>query len=191
MTCTTCAVGCRGALQSSSNRLVRLLGVDLDAVNQGWLCDKGRYGYEWVHAEERVIEPQVRRGGALTQVSWPEALEAVAGEIRRALELHGPGSIAVLGGARGSNEDAYAWAKLAKGVIGTDNVDCQLGDGLPAEVVLGLPQATIDESASSSRFVPGFWAELGERSQGERPSTHRDPEGREATLPPPKGPLTD
>jgi NADH-quinone oxidoreductase subunit G len=41
-TCTTCAVGCRGALQSSSNRLVRLLGVDLDAVNQGWLCDKGR-----------------------------------------------------------------------------------------------------------------------------------------------------
>ena len=49
--CTTCAVGCRGALQSTSNRIVRLLGVDSEPVNQGWLCDKGRYGYEWVHSE--------------------------------------------------------------------------------------------------------------------------------------------
>ena len=51
----------------------------------------------------------------------------------------------MLGGARLTNESAYAWAKLAKGVLGTDNVDAQLGDGLPAEVVLGLPRATIDE----------------------------------------------
>ena len=43
--CTTCAVQCRGALQSSSNRLVRLLGVDSEPVNHGWLCDKGRYGH--------------------------------------------------------------------------------------------------------------------------------------------------
>src|ERR671921_1509359 len=48
--CTTCAVGCRGALQSTSNRIVRLLGVDSEPVNQGWLCDKGRYGYEWIHS---------------------------------------------------------------------------------------------------------------------------------------------
>ena len=62
----------------------------------------------------------------------------------------GPG-VAVLGGARLTNEDAYAWAKLAKGVIGTDNVDAQLGDGLPAEVVLGLPRATIDEACAPGR----------------------------------------
>ena len=49
----------------------------------------------------------------------------------------------MLGGARGTNEDAYVWARFAKGVLGTDNVDAQLGDGLPAEVVLGLPGATI------------------------------------------------
>ena len=56
-----------------------------------------------------------------------------------------PDKVAVLGGARLTNESAYAWAKLAKGVIGTDHVDAQLGDGLPAEVVLGLPRATIDQ----------------------------------------------
>ena len=60
-----------------------------------------------------------------------------------ALDARGPSSIAVLGGARGTNEDAYVWARFAKGVLGTDNVDAQLGDGLPAEVVLGLPGATI------------------------------------------------
>ena len=59
----------------------------------------------------------------------------------------------VIGGARLTNEDAYAWAKLAKGVIGTDNVDAQLGDGLPAEVVLGLPRATIDEACAPGGTV--------------------------------------
>ena len=58
--CTTCAVGCRGALQSTSNRIVRLLGVDSEPVNQGWLCDKGRYGYEWVHSRG----PRARADGA-------------------------------------------------------------------------------------------------------------------------------
>jgi NADH-quinone oxidoreductase subunit G len=141
--CQTCAVGCRGALQSTSNRIVRLLGVDSEPVNQGWLCDKGRYGFEWVHADHRVRAPMVRRDGELVEVSWPEALDAAAEGLRRALDAHGPQSVAVIGGARGTNEDAYAWARLAKGVLGTDNVDAQLGDGLPAEVVLGLPRATI------------------------------------------------
>ena len=70
-----------------------------------------------------------------------------------ALELHGPSAIAVLGGARGTNEDAYAWARLAKGVIGTDNVDAQLGDGLPAEVVLGLPRAEIADCDRAAAIV--------------------------------------
>ena len=138
--CTTCAVQCRGAVQSSSNRLVRLLGVDSEPVNHGWLCDKGRYGIEWVHSERRVLDPHIRRDGEPHEVSWPEALDAATAEIKRVRDLHGPGAIAVLGGARGTNEDAYTWARLAKGVIGTDNVDAQLGDGLPAEVVLGLPR---------------------------------------------------
>ena len=60
--CTTCAVHCRGALESSSNRLVRLLGVDSEPVNHGWLCDKGRFGYEVVHSEERVRQPDGPQG---------------------------------------------------------------------------------------------------------------------------------
>ena len=151
--CTTCSVHCRGAVQSSSNRIVRLLGVDLDPVNHGWLCDKGRYGIDWVHADERVVDPHVRSGNELREVSWPEALDAAADEIRKVLRMHGPGAVAVLGGARGTNEDAYVWSRLAKGVIGTDNVDCQLADGLPAEVVLGVPRAEIDDCDRAGAIV--------------------------------------
>jgi NADH-quinone oxidoreductase subunit G len=151
--CNACAVQCRGALQSSSNRLVRLLGVDSEPVNHGWLCDKGRYGIEWVHSERRVLEPHRRVDGELRQVSWPEALEAAAELFRDALAQYGPESIALLGGARGTNEDAYAFARLMKGVIGTDNVDAQMGDGLPAEVVLGVPRAQIADCDRASAIV--------------------------------------
>ena len=61
--------------------------------------------------------------------------------------------MALIGGARLTNESAYAWAKLAKGIIGTDSVDAQLGDGLPAELVLGLPRATIDEACAAPVLV--------------------------------------
>ncbi|HEX5096192.1 MAG TPA: NADH-quinone oxidoreductase subunit NuoG, partial [Acidimicrobiia bacterium] len=151
--CTTCAVQCRGALQSSSNRLVRLLGVDSEPVNQGWLCDKGRYNIEWVHSDARRIEPAVKVQNQLVETSWPEALDVVVTELKKSIELHGPGSVAVIGGARGTNEDAYAWSRLAKCVVGTDNVDAQLGDGLPADAVLGLPRAEISDCDRAAAIV--------------------------------------
>ena len=148
-TCTSCAVGCRMAVQSSSNQLTRYLGVDSDPVNHGWLCDRGRFSYEYVNSRERVCEPMVRKGDQLVEVSWGEALVAAAKGLRDIQSLHGSAAIGVLGGARLANEDAYVWARLAKSVLGTDNVDAQLGDGLPAELVLGLPRATIDEACNA------------------------------------------
>ena len=145
-TCTSCSVGCRVALQSSSNRLVRLLGVDVEPVNHGWLCDKGRFDFEATSADERLSEPLVRQGDALVQSEWGDALARAADALESA-------SVAVLGGARLTNEDAYAWSKLARTVVGTDDVDCQLGDGLPAEVVLGLPRATIEEACNADLLV--------------------------------------
>ena len=152
-TCTICAVGCRIAVQSSMNKLTRYLGIDSEPVNHGWLCDKGRFSFEAVNSEDRLTAPQVRKNGELVDVAWGEALDAAATAIRDARDRFGPGAVAVLGGARLANEDAYAWAKLAKGVIGTDNVDAQLGDGLPAELILGLPRATIEDACTAPALV--------------------------------------
>jgi NADH-quinone oxidoreductase subunit G len=152
-TCTTCAVGCRVLVQASSDRVVRYLGVDSDPVNHGWLCDKGRFDYEWIAHDDRLAHPLVRKNKEFVEVSWGEALDAAAVPLRRIVDDHGPAAVGVLGGARLTNEDAYAWAKLAKGVLGTDNVDAQLGDGLPAEAVLGLPRATIDEACHADAVI--------------------------------------
>jgi NADH-quinone oxidoreductase subunit G len=153
-TCTTCALGCRVAVQSSNDRLTRLLGLDSDPVNQSWLCDKGRFVFESVNGDEttrgaRLTDPQVRKDGELVATGWSEALGAAAAGIANAIRAYGPDAVALVGGARCTNEGAYAWTKLAKAVIGTDSVDAQLADGLPAEVVLSLPRATIDEACSA------------------------------------------
>jgi NADH-quinone oxidoreductase subunit G len=158
-TCTTCSVGCRMTVQSSRDRLVRHLGVDSDPVNWGWLCDRGRFNFEAVNSTERLTVPLVRgepgMGGAqearLGETSWSVALDAVAETIRHAVDGRGAKRIAILGGARGTNEDAFAWASLAD-AIGIEHRDAQLGDGLPAEV-LDLPRATIDATAAAPTVI--------------------------------------
>ena len=151
-TCTTCSLGCRVAVESSRNELVRYLGVDVESVNHGWLCDKGRFNYEAVNSDDRLVTPLVRdaeNSHQLLGTNWGSALALAAEAIRQA----GPEGIGIIGGSRLTNEDAYVWAKLARSVIGTDNLDAQLGDGLPAEAVLGLPPATIADACNSDTVL--------------------------------------
>jgi len=97
----------------------------LDApVSKGHLCVKGRYAYDFTHAEDRITEPMIREAGEWRKVSWPEAIECVANNFRRILEETGPDSIGVLGSARGTNEENYLAQKFARVVLGTNNVDC-------------------------------------------------------------------
>ncbi len=143
-TATVDSVGSRVTIQSSRNRVLRYIGVDSDAVNWGWLSDKERFSFDALDGPDRLAGPKVRSGDTLVDATWPMAVRRVAEA------LHGvdPARVGVIGGARLTNEAQYLWAKLAKGVIGTDNVDAQLGDGLPAEFVLGLPRATIADACT-------------------------------------------
>ena len=152
-TATTDSVGSRITVQSSRNEVLRYLGVDSDAVNWGWLSDKERFNFEAWNSDARVTTPLVRGdslgspaadGDQLVAASWSMALSKAA----EALKGADPDRVAFIGGARMSNESQYAWAKLAKSVIGTDNVDAQLGDGLDARLVLGLPRATIADACA-------------------------------------------
>ncbi|QXC60169.1 NADH-quinone oxidoreductase subunit NuoG [Aquihabitans sp. G128] len=153
-TCQGCSVGCRIVIDGSRNEVLRYVGVDSDPVNWSWLCDKGRFGFEAVGSEDRLSAPLVRNeAGELGEVRWADALAQVAKAVKAGLDKHGPTGTAIIGGARLTNESAYAWAKLAKAVIGTDNVDAQLGDGLPADVVASLPRATIDEACTAGGTI--------------------------------------
>ena len=148
------SVGARVAVQASRNQVLRVLGADADAVNWGWLSDKERFGFEALNSPQRLAAPAMRltagdKGPGWRDAGWGEALDRIAGALSEAP----PERVAVLGGARLTNEAQYMWAKLAKGVIGTDNVDAQLGDGFDPAVVLGLPRATIDDACRSGGTV--------------------------------------
>ena len=155
-------MGDRVVVQASRDQVLRYQGVDSDAVNWGWLTDKDRFSFEGMASELRLRTPLVRgtplgrpdpQGSELVEASWHQALTLAAEAIKAAVDGKGPQSVAVLGGARLTNEDQYAWARLAKGVIGTDHVDAQLDDGLPADVVLGLPRATVNRACTPGGTV--------------------------------------
>jgi len=161
-TCTTCAVGCREAVQSAGGRLSRVLGIDSDPVNHGWLCDKGRFTIEAVQSEiatgdildaaTRITEPMVRRGDAFESVGWGEALAEAASILKMARE-QSPNNVGAIGGAALTNEGAFAWERFLRGVVGTENIDAQYGDGLDPVLLQALPKATIDEAAAACTVV--------------------------------------
>ncbi len=158
-TCTTCAVGCRIAVQSSGDRLSRVLGVDAEGVNQGWLCDKGRFSLDSVDGNPdsssplsratRITQPMVRVGGVLTPTSWDEALQRAAA----LLTEHGGDAVGAIGGASLTNEAAFAWERFVRGVLGSDHLDAQFDDGLDPVLIQALPAATIDDAAKARVVV--------------------------------------
>ncbi|MEY2779627.1 MAG: NADH-quinone oxidoreductase subunit [Actinomycetota bacterium] len=150
-TCTTCSVGCRTVAQSSRDELVRYQGVDIDPVNWGWLCDRGRFNFESVNSDQRLTTPYLKDAqGNHVATTWSAALDTAARMLRTSLAVSSD-SVAIIGGARGTNEDAFAWAQLAD-AVGVNQRDAQLADGLPAEI-FSLPQASIDEAVAANTII--------------------------------------
>ena len=150
-TCTSCSVGCRISVHSSRDRILRFQGVDDEAVNWGWLCDRGRFNFESVHSDRRLADPLIRTAEGLATTDWSSALSLTSDLVRSALASGGADSIAILGGARGTNEDALAWSALAD-ALGIERRDARLGDGIGLDL-LDLPRATIADAAAASTIV--------------------------------------
>ena len=119
--CEHCASGCAVRTDHRRGKVLRRLAGDDPEVNEEWNCDKGRWAFRYVTAEDRLLTPLVRaQSGALEPASWPAALAAAASGLSAAREA---GSVGVLTGGRVSWEDAYAYAKFARLVLHTDDVD--------------------------------------------------------------------
>ena len=123
-TCPYCGTGCEMNVGTNQNQIVSIKPLHEAPVNHGHLCVKGRYAFDFVHAADRITEPMIRNNDGWLKVTWDEAIAFTAKRLQRILEEHGPGSIGILGSARGTNEEAYLAQKFARVVIGTNNVDC-------------------------------------------------------------------
>ncbi len=118
-TCIYCGVGCSISLGTRNGQLVSVRGRRDGAVNNGFLCVKGRYGFEFVHHPDRLTTPLIKRDGKFVEATWDEALDLVASKLSR----YKPDERAVISSAKCTNEENYLAQKFARAVLGTNNVD--------------------------------------------------------------------
>ena len=122
-TCPYCGVGCQQELHVKGEQIVKITGVEKGAPNQGRLCVKGRYGYDFIYAEDRLKTPLIKKDGVFHEASWDEALDLVANKIKSVIATDGPDAIAGVSCARSINEDSYQMQKLFRAVFKTNNLD--------------------------------------------------------------------
>ena len=124
--CTECPVGCNVTLTVRDNSIMRSLARENTPVDDGWLCDHGRFTYRYVSSDERLTQPMIRRDGKLEAVDWDEAIAYAGSMLQEVIHRHGPNSAAGLISERQTNEDMYLFQKLFRAVIGNNNVDSSL-----------------------------------------------------------------
>jgi predicted molibdopterin-dependent oxidoreductase YjgC len=123
-TCCYCGCGCSIVLHTIGDQVTRVSSKS-DTHNNGWLCVKGRFGYEFINRPDRLKTPYLRRkkGGELEPASWDEALDFLTAGLTKVKEEHGPDAIGGLASARCTNEENYMFQKFFRTLIGTNNVD--------------------------------------------------------------------
>jgi NADH-quinone oxidoreductase subunit G len=138
--CTLCAAQCNVSVTVRDERALRVLARDNAEVDDGWLCDKGRFGYQSFHVPERITEPMLRDGGVLRPVSWERALSEAAAGLGRAGER-----AAAIAGGQATNEEGYLLARLMREALGSPHLDSRRGGELP----LGLHRALADPALAA------------------------------------------
>ncbi|HXR13155.1 MAG TPA: 2Fe-2S iron-sulfur cluster-binding protein, partial [Solirubrobacteraceae bacterium] len=146
--CTLCPAQCNVTLTVRDERVLRVLARQNDGVDDGWLCDKGRFAYQAVHADERITAPLIRDGGELREVSWERALSEAAGGLRRA----GARTAAIAGGGA-SNEEGLLLGRLLREVLGSPHIDSRAGGAVELDAWRALAAPALAATVSDLEFA--------------------------------------
>lgn len=173
--CPYCGVGCQLYLNIKDDipggRVLRVTSSAKAPVNGDHLCVKGRYGYDFIQSPSRLKQPRVRKyllegtarpqeRGPWVDVDWETALTIVARRLNETRDQFGPDSIGLLTSGKVLNEENYLMNKLARQVIGTNNIDCSAHlnrcstvDGLSATLGLAAMSNSMDDIATNARSI--------------------------------------
>lgn len=125
--CSYCGVGCNIELNTKNGRIVSVSPATGENVNNGRLCVKGKFGWDYIYSPERLESPLIRIGekgeGKFRSASWEEAIDTIAERLAGIRAESGPDSLAFLSSAKCTNEENYLLQKFARAVIGTNNID--------------------------------------------------------------------
>ncbi|SER93969.1 NADH-quinone oxidoreductase subunit G [Propionibacterium cyclohexanicum] len=116
--CEHCADGCELRIDHRAGTVRRRMAGDDPQVNEEWNCDRGRFGFRSTMLADRLTSPLVRREGVLEPASWPEAIDAAARGLARAGH-----DVGVLPGGRLTVENAYAYSRFTRAVLGSNDID--------------------------------------------------------------------
>jgi NADH-quinone oxidoreductase subunit G len=146
--CTYCPSQCNVELTVRDDRVMRVLARDHAEVDDGWLCDKGRFAYQAVHVDERITEPLVREGDELMPATWEKALTAAASALKRA----GPRAAALAGGDT-TNEEAFLLQRLFRAGLGSGRLAGSPARALPRELSRALADPALQATVPDLEFA--------------------------------------
>ena len=155
--CTYCGVGCAFEVWTVGRHILKIQPHPEAPANGISTCVKGKFGWDHINADDRLVHPLVRRGDQFTPVGWDEALDVVARRLRAIADEHGPDSIGFIASSKTTNEECYLVQKIARAVFGTNNVDncaryCQspASKGLSRTVGFGADAGTMNDIEKAS-----------------------------------------
>jgi len=122
-TCNYCGCGCNFDFNVKEGKVIKVTSNSDSVVNGLNLCVKGRFGYDYIHREDRLTTPLIRKNGKLEKATWEEALNLISDKFGQIKKEYGSDSLAVLSSAKCTNEENYLLMKFGRAVLGTNNVD--------------------------------------------------------------------
>jgi len=134
--CAYCGVGCTLLVGTKDHKIMRVRADEDLGLNQGNLCVKGRFGWEYIHSPKRLASPLIRKDGDLVQATWDEALALVARRLTEIRAEMGGVVLAGLASPRLTNEELYLFQKFCRGVLGTNHIDHAGGYSYAAHLAL-------------------------------------------------------
>jgi NADH-quinone oxidoreductase subunit G len=146
--CTLCPAQCNVTLTVRDERVMRVLARQHPEVDDGWLCDRGRFAYPRLGGSERVHEPMLRDGGELRPVSWERALTEAAAGLKRA----GARTGTLVGGGT-TNEEGFLMARLMREALGSPNIDSRVAGALPPDLQRELADPSFQARVSDLEFA--------------------------------------
>ncbi len=157
--CTLCPSQCNVEFTVRDEKVMRVRSRDATGaatgggpggnpdVDDGWLCDKGRFAYQAIHVDERITQPLVRDGGSLRPVSWERALDAAAGLARH------KGAVGTLVGGQATNEEGFLIARLMREGLRSSDVDSRDGAPVSPDLLRALAAPSLQATVVDLEFA--------------------------------------
>jgi NADH-quinone oxidoreductase subunit G len=145
--CMLCPSQCNVEFTVRDEKVMRVLARDHPGVDDGWLCDKGRFAYQAMHVDQRITAPLLRDGGELREASWERALEAAA-----ALAKH-RGHVGALVGGQATNEEGFLIQRLMREGLQSSDLDSRSNDELTPGEMLALASPLLQATVPDLEFA--------------------------------------